>query len=175
MRDEIKRVHEIMIPLDKYPYIYDWESLRQATHEIEKFQIEIRGRKSLPRMVLVFNRKSELVGVVRRRDILRGLEPAFLVSKRLSVKQSLFDIEMDFNLSEMTYDHLIEGIRENAVRPVSEIMLPVNVTIEHDDHIIKAIYEMVQCGRSMLPVLKQNRVVGVIRSVDLFEEISQFI
>ena len=67
-----------MIPLEHYPHIPYWFTLRQAMAEMESSQLEFEGRKSLPRGLLVFDERYQLLGMVRRRDILWGLEPDFL-------------------------------------------------------------------------------------------------
>jgi predicted transcriptional regulator len=170
---EKKRVRDIMIPLKDYPHIYENQTLRQATREIRSSQIDVGERKSLPRMVLVFNRNDELVGGVRRRDILRGLEPTFGVSRALSKQKSLVGIEMDPNLLEMAYDRFANGIVQRGEIPVHDIMLPLDMRIDIDDHIVKAIYEMVESDLSMLPVMDKGRVAGVVRSVDVFQEIAK--
>ena len=53
-----------------------------------------------------------------------------------------------------------------------EDMLPITATINHDDHIMKAVCEMVDQDTSLLPVLKGRNVVGVVRSVDVLSEIA---
>ena len=172
---ETKRIDEIMIPMGDYPHVHSGQTLKDAMREMEIYQIEFKGKKTLPRVILVLDEENQLVGVARRRDILRGLEPEFLVSKPLSVRKSLFDVKMDPNLSEMSYDKLFRGILERSNRPISEAMLPVNITIDHDDHLIKAIYEMVDGNVSLLPVLREGRVVGVVRSVDVFRELARLV
>jgi CBS domain-containing protein len=167
-----KRAADIMIPLDKYPHVPYWFTLRQAIAEFEKSEFDIHGRKSLPRVVLVFNEAYELLGMARRRDILRGLEPEFLLGKPLDARKEMFDVKVDPNLSELSYEKLLEGIRKRAERPVSEVMLPIQATVDADDHLIKVIYEMVDNNVSQLPVLQEGRVVGVVRSVDAFHEIA---
>lgn len=172
---ETKRISEVMIPLQDYPHVHSGQSLKEAIDEMENCQIEILGKKSLPRVILVFDMDNQLAGVARRRDIMRGLEPEFLVSKPLSIRKSLFDVQLDPNLSEMSYDRLLKGILERSKRPISDVMLPVNATINYDDHVVKAIYEMVDNNLSLLPVLKGNRVVGVVRSADVFRELAQLV
>ncbi len=80
-----------MIPLDEYPHIPYWFTIRQAMAEMEKTEVGIEDRKSLPRQVLVFNESYELLGMVRRRDILRGLEPEFLADIVLPKRKKLLD------------------------------------------------------------------------------------
>ncbi len=172
---EMKRAGDIMIPLDEYPHLPYWFTLRQATAEMEKSEVEIDGRKSLPRVVLIFDEKYQLMGMARRRDIMRGLEPEFLVSRPIESRKTLFDVKVDPNLSELSYDKLLQGMRRQAERPISDVMRPIAATVDHEDHMIKVIYEMVDRGLSLLPVLREGKVVGVVRSVDVFHEISEIL
>ena len=158
------RAGDIMIPLEAYPHMQDSYTLRHAIEIIEKSQLERHGRKSLPRVLLVFNEKSELLGTVRRRDILRGLEPEFLLQEPISYRRKLFDVKIDPDLSELSFDKVISGVRERANRPVSEVMLPILATVDYQDHIIKVIYEMNMHNVSILPVLKDSRVVCFFRT-----------
>jgi predicted transcriptional regulator len=149
--------------------------LRQAAAEMETSIIEVEERKSLPRVVLVFNEKYELMGMIRRRDILRGLEPSFLADKPLDYRKKLFDVHTDPDLSEFSYEEIMEGVQQRAERTVSEIMIPIEQTVQFDDHIFKVIYEMNAHNLAMLPVLRDSKVVGVVRSVDVFHEVAQLL
>ena len=71
-----KHAKDIMIPLNKYPHIPHTLTLREAVAEMELSVVEVGGLKSLPRALLVFDDDQQLLGVVRRRDILRGLDPS---------------------------------------------------------------------------------------------------
>ncbi len=168
-----KKAGDIMIPIEFYPHIPYWFTLKQAIIEMEKAQIEVHGRKSLPRVILIFNEKDTLVGSVRRRDILRGLEPSFLLKEPLEYRKMLFSEENDLTHHEFSYEKLIMEARVRADSPVKDIMIPIKTAINYNDHIIKLMYEMVETNTSFLPVLKEGRVVGVVRSVDIFHEIAQ--
>ena len=172
---EMKRAGDIMIPLDEYPHLPYWFTLRQATVELEKSEVEIHGRKSLPRAVLIFDEKYQLMGMARRRDIMRGLEPEFLMSRPIESRKTLFDVKVDPNLSELSYDKLLQGMRRQAERPIGDVMRPIVATVDVEDHLVKIIYEMVDRGLSILPVLKDGKVVGVVRSVDAFHEIAEIL
>lgn len=172
---EAKRAGDIMIPLDRYPHIPHWYTLRQAIAELRASQIEVQGSVSLPRAVLVFNKTYELLGIVRRRDILRGLAPSFLVGGPQDYERRLFDVQVDPNLSDFSSDKMIRGIRAQAERPVSEVMVPIVATVRSDDHLMKIVHEMVKHDLSLIPVVKDGRVVGVVRSVDLLNEISDIV
>jgi CBS-domain-containing membrane protein len=171
--NSLKRVRDVMIPLGRYPSLRDTATLRDAVHLMETAELEVQGRRSLPRVLLVFDEIQVLVGYVRRRDLMLGLEPRFLVVQPLAYRKKLFDVAVDPNLSELPYDRVIQGIREQAARPVSDVMHPIEDIVQADDHIMKAIYEMVSQDLTLIPVVDGKQLVGVVRSVELFHEIAQ--
>jgi CBS-domain-containing membrane protein len=166
---------DIMIPLDKYPHIPYWFTLRQAIAEMENFQLDVDGRRSLPRFVLVFDETYQLLGIVRRRDIMRGLEPRFLVSSKQKSGSTTFGVRADPHLTELSSGAIIEAMREQAERPVSEIMNAIAATVQHDDQLPKIVYECVENDISLLPVLQDEQVVGVVRTVDVLHELGKII
>ena len=62
------RAGDFMIPLDKYPHIPYWFTMRQTIAELENSELDINGRKSLPRVVLVFDEKYQLMAKPRFGD-----------------------------------------------------------------------------------------------------------
>lgn len=171
--DELKRVRDVMIPLARYPSIRDTATLRDAVALMATAELDVRGRRSLPRVLLVFDEIQVLVGYVRRRDLMMGLEPRFLVVQPLAYRKKLFDVAVDPNLSELPYDRVVQGIRDQAGRPVSDVMQPIETVVQADDHIMKAIYEMVSQDLTLIPVVDGRQLVGVVRSVELFHEMAQ--
>jgi predicted transcriptional regulator len=95
-----------------------------------------------------------------------------LSSKPMEYRKKLFDVRVDPNLAELSYDKVLDGLHKRADRPVSDVMLPIVATVDYNDHIMKVIYEMVDNNLSLLPVLKGGRVVGVVRSVDVLHEVA---
>ena len=70
---ETRKTGEVMVPIEKYPHIPYWFTIRQAMAELAHCDIDAGDRRSQPRYVLVFDEKYRLMGTVRRRDLLRGL------------------------------------------------------------------------------------------------------
>jgi CBS domain-containing protein len=171
----VKRIRDFMIPLAEYPSVRDSATLREVIDVTLHAELEVGRKRSLPRVILVFDGIDVLVGYVRRRDIMRGLEPSFLVSQPLEYRQKLFDVSVDPNLSEVMYDRVVQGIQSQAGRLVSEVMRPFEATIEADDHLMKAIYEMVSLNVSLIPVLHEGQLVGVVRSADVFRELAELL
>lgn len=170
-----KRAGELMIPLEKYPHIPFWFTLRQAIAVMVKSELDIDGKKSLPRALLVFDEHYHLLGCIRRRDILRGLEPKFLRTMSRPHRKSLFDVEIDPNLVDLSAGKISSAMSEQAEQSVSEVMTQIEATVSVDDHLAKVIYKMINKDLNLLPVTQNDKVVGVIRSVDVFEEIAQIL
>jgi CBS domain-containing protein len=170
-----KTVQDIMVPVEQYPCIPDTLTIGDAIIEMT-VQILKRKQLSLARVALVFDEEfQDLRGMLRRRDIMRGLEPRFLISGSLGYTRKLFNVPIDPNLSELSHEQLFTGLRKRAKRLVRQYMVPIKATVNYDDHIMKAVCEMVDHDASVLPVLKEGTVIGVVRSVDVLSEIALII
>ncbi len=171
--NERKKASDLMIPLDSYPHVPYWFTLRQVTAIMEKAQSSDRpGRPVGARFVLVFDEAYSLLGIVRRRDLLRGLGVDAIESG--GTAQTAVG---SLSLSEQgaSWDGVIGQIRKQAERPISEVMRPIHATVDLEDELLKVISTMVEQNVSMLPVLREGVVVGVIRSAEVFQQIASLI
>jgi CBS domain-containing protein len=166
---------DIMIHLDRYPHVPHWFSLRQAIIEMEKTQFEVGGRKSLPRVVLVFDEEYRLMGMVRRRDILRGLGPDAMQESRERAGEKDPGLSRDLRSPRAAGQTKIEEIRRRAERPVSEVMIPIRVTLGSDVPLMEIANFMVINDVSVVPIVKGGKVVGMVRSTDVLHRIGQAI
>jgi len=161
-----KKVKDLMIPLEDYPHIPYWFTLRQAMAIVREAAIKFEGAFE-PRAVLVFDEKYQLMGMLTLRDIIKGLEPRFLQETGL--------IKMDPSLTVLVGDLFGPGLKEASQKPVSEVMSTIKVTIQGSDPIAKALFLMIKENVGMMPVIQNNKVVGMIRLSDLFKEISEMV
>ena len=161
-----KKVKDLMIPLEDYPHIPYWFTLRQAMAIVREAAIKFEGAFE-PRAVLVFDERYQLMGMLTLRDIIKGLEPRFLQETGL--------IKMDPSLTVLVGDLFGPGLKEASQKPVSEVMSPIKVTIQGSDPIAKALFLMIKENVGMMPVIQDNKVVGMIRLSDLFKEISEMV
>ncbi|MFZ5453886.1 MAG: HPP family protein [Thermodesulfobacteriota bacterium] len=161
-----KRVKDLMIPLEDYPHIPYWFTLRQAMAIVREAAIKFEGSFE-PRAVLVFDEKYQLMGILTLRDIIRGLEPRFLQETSL--------VKGDPNLAVLMGDLFGPGLKEASQKPVSEVMSPIKVTVQGSDLVAKAIFLMVKENVGMMPVIQDHKVAGMVRLSDLFKEISELV
>ncbi len=60
-------------------------------------------------------------------------------------------------------------------KPVSEVMLPIKVTVDANDSIAKAAFVMLQVGFNLIPVMDGEKVAGVLRMSDVFNELTKIV
>ena len=161
-----KRVKELMIPLEDYPHIPYWFTLRQAMAIVREAAIKFEGSFE-PRAVLVFDEKYQLMGMLTLRDIIKGLEPRFMHETAL--------VKGDPNLTVLMGDLFGPGMREASQKPVSEVMSPIKVSVQGSDPIAKALFLMIKEGVGVMPVIQDSKVAGMVRLSDLFKEISDMV
>jgi CBS domain-containing protein len=161
-----KTAKDLMIPLEDYPHIPYWFTLRQAMAIIREAAIKFEGRFE-PRAVLVFDEKYQLMGILTLRDIMTGLEPKFLQETML--------IKMDPSLTVLMGDFCGPKMKEQSQRPVSEVMSPIKVTVNAEDPITKPLYLMIKENAGLIPVMQGGKVAGMLRLSDLFGEISKMV
>ena len=163
---EPKKVKDLMIPLEDYPHIPYWFTLRQAMAIVREASIKFETTFE-PRAVLVFDEKYQLMGMLTLRDIIKGLEPRFLHETAL--------VKADPSLAVLLGDLFGPGLKEASQKPVSEVMSPIRVTVQGSDPISKAIFLMIKENVGMMPVIQDSKVAGMIRLSDLFKEISDMV
>ncbi|MBM4289724.1 MAG: response regulator, partial [Deltaproteobacteria bacterium] len=129
-----KKVKDLMIPLEDYPHIPYWFTLRQAMAIVREAAIKFEGSFE-PRAVLVFDEKYQLMGMLTLRDVIRGLEPKFAQDRGI--------IKADPNLAVLMGDMFGADMKEQSQKPVSDVMSPIKVTVNGDDPITKALFLMI--------------------------------
>jgi len=168
-----RRAKDIMIPLEKYPHVPHTTTIRQAVDVMEHAEIDFKGKQSLPRALIVFDQDYHPLGIVRRRDILGGLEPKFLRGVPHTQRKLMFEVEIDLDLVDMGGGRIARSVREQSKACVTDVMKRIRTTVNHDDIIAKIIYKMVHKDLNLIPVVEDERVIGVVRSVDVFHEIAR--
>lgn len=167
-----KKVRDIMVDISDFPHIPYWFTIKQLIQVIKTTLP--KGEKSFhPIGILVFDEHYNLLGSLTIKDILKGLEPKFM--KTPTEKAQIY-AEEETELS-LIWDTLFDKeSRDLAEHPVSEFMTPAEFFVEPDDPITKAAYKMIHHDLIFMPVLEgKKKLVGVVRMVDVFDELSNVI
>lgn len=164
-----KKVKDIMVGIFEYPHIPYWFSIEQVIR-IVKISFLSNKKYPYPLVIMVFDEKYNLLGVVSLKEILKGVEP-----KLLSPVTHITGGD-EAGLSDFLDTLFKSESRELAKKPIKEIMVPAKFFIEPDDPIIKAAYLMIHHDLVLLPVLDENKkFVGLVRMIEIFDELSNVI
>lgn len=149
-----KKIKDLVIPLSDYPHMPYWGTLREAI-----VQLNVAYETGY-HAILVFDEAYKLVGMLFQKDILKGLEPKFAQHYEDGVP--------------IFWDDLLKaGSEKQLARPVREFMSGVKATIDVEDSILKASHIMLQEDTHLLPVMEGQKLIGVLRMSDLFQNITK--
>jgi CBS domain-containing protein len=160
-------IRDIYHPLAEYPHIRDTAILQEA------FAV-LHGAYSTGkrfRHLLVLDAQDHLVGVLDIHDLLHGLFPDYL---RAGEHQHFEGAQPEFPaLTLIWQETCATQCKEAAQNPIKGFMAPVPPSVKLGDPITLAAYLMVIHNSSVLPVVDDGRVAGVVRVIDVFNEASK--
>ena len=153
-----KRVQDIMVPVEDYATVFLENTLRDAIFVLKStFYSVCTDGSQAHRSVLVFDNRRRLVGTLSFRDVIGS-----------------------FKVPEDSPKHWEGLLRKlclfHAGMRVKEIMKPVGKTkVQAHDSIISAIYLLINEDLELVPVEENGIIVGMIRSVEIFKEVSEIV
>ena len=162
-----RKAQELMIEVFSYPHIPYWFTIRQAVGIIQNTLLG-KDKCVQPMAVLVFDEKYNFMGTLAMKDVLRGLEPRFLEPSTKA--QGMPDSEE--NLTLLWGNLLPAEIKGRAERQVRELMRPVKHVLGPDDDVSKIAYHLVHDDLPLLPVIKDGKIIGLVRMVEVFQEVA---
>jgi len=150
---DTKKVKDLVIPLSEYPHMPYWGTLREAIAQLNV------AFETGHHAILVFDEAYKLVGMLLEKDILRGLEPRFAEHFKEGVP--------------ILWDQLLKsGVEKQLDRPIKEFMSDAKATVDVEDKILKASHLMVHERLYLLPVMEEDRLIGVVRMGDILHAIT---
>lgn len=139
-------VRDLMIKRNEWPQLRAATSIRDAVRILRILSEEkkiIHGH-STP---LVLDDDYNLLGLIRLTDLLR------------SIRHLCDDPDKACNLDE-------------AKGPVSDLVIPFAGRLSPDDGILDALDTMMDQGVSLLPVMEDGKLVGLIKLSDIFDKVA---
>lgn len=166
-------VRDLYVKIEEYPNISLYAPLGyaiQMMHQVLKQQTRFRT-------ILVLDDDDHLKGYLSLRDLIRAVGPDYLHKKRPAVKGNqpfAFDgLRQDVRaLAVIWQEGFTLKLHDELQKPVSECMTLMEDRVTLGDSISKCLYLMLFHDVLILPVVEDDRVVGVIRLVDLFDRIA---
>lgn len=167
------KVRDLMVKITEYPHIPYWLSVRDAISMVSSAYDQKTGLGE-QRVVLVFDEKYQLQGLLTLKNLLTGIEPRFLRKDEKSRFQGLSGGDYT-GLSALVEATFSEKCKQEAEKPVSEVMTPIRVTVNVDDPVAKAAFVMLQGNVGLAPVMDGKKIAGVVRMSDIFNELTKIV
>lgn len=173
---KMKPCGEVMIPLERFPQLPYWFTLRQAMAELDRAVEDKTKLRCGCGVVLVFSAQNQLLGILRQEDILRGLKPDILAENAQRHAEKLFDVKVDPNLYKFCNgERALNLLREQIERPIGDFARPIDVMLNCDDDLLPTIGLMIDRDLDFIPVLRDNRIAGILSTLDVLQEVTKLL
>ncbi|RZB38531.1 MAG: hypothetical protein SRB2_00279 [Desulfobacteraceae bacterium Eth-SRB2] len=172
-----KLVKELMVSLAEYATVSEDATLFDTVIALEKAQEKFDKSRYRHRAVLIYDKDDNIVGKVSQLDVMRALEPKY---EAMGIPGSLsrFGLTKRFQetmLEELRFwDKPMDDICRKAARiKVKEFMYTPGEGeyINEGQTLDRAINQLVMGHHQSLLVMKDDKIVGILRKTDLFTEI----
>ncbi len=170
---------DVMLRPDRYPNCRIGCTIRDAIVAISASAVKLEdGHIMVPRYVLVLDDDDRLVGVVSRRELLKGLVPHLLEDRETEAHIKEF---VPF-AGKMAGEPVIrwtslfsKAALHAAQQPVHLVMVPIKGTVQVHDSLSTVLSTMLHHGIDLVPVMDGSKVAGVVLMTNIFDFVAQFV
>ncbi len=168
-------VKDIMVPLSEYATVSEEATLYEAVTALKKSQADFDPAKYRHRAILIYDKKKNIVGKVNFQAILKALEPKY--DEMLSDKSAThLGFTRKYQKAILESFKLLQDPLDQLCRKAAEIKVKTFMVTPKDSEIIEpeaslgeAIHHFVLGHHQSLLVVRDNKVVGVLRLADTVE------
>lgn len=166
-----KKVKDIMISIYDYPTVSGEATLKDAIRVLLN-SYNYQGKPRTGRSCVLVVNNFDLVGKFGIPELLAAIEPQYLRDSVKSVNgYSLWAADI-----AIFWDGLLtERCQEIAHDNVRNFMQPIKNHVDINDTLLKAAYSIAKSKTETVAVKDKRRLVGMIRSVDIFREIARLV
>jgi CBS domain-containing protein len=166
-----KKIRDIMIPVGNRIAISADASFKDAVSLMKKSFCPEEGKPCTGYSTLMVYDNNILVGLLTLDDLLKAIEPQYLTGKTYRG----WSIDTAWSIPVFWEGLFSDRTYEAIDKKVRDIMNPADFRLDADDTLIKAVYGMGKQKIYILPVMEEGRVIGMVRSIELFREICEFV
>lgn len=172
------KARDVMLPPASYPHCDRSCTIRDAIVALSASAVKLGdGHITLPRYVLVLDGDG-LLGIVSRRELLRGLIPQLRTAERSAAeirKLVPFGGRVATDLLIRWTSLFSPAALEAATQPVTSIMAPIRGAVQVDDSLSTVISTMLRHDVDLVPVLEGPRVAGLVLMTNIFDIVAQYV
>ncbi|MBI9085789.1 MAG: response regulator [Desulfobacterales bacterium] len=172
-RPEEKSVADIMISVEDYTTIRPEQTIGEAIAQLKRsFQGLVASNRIMEtghRSILVFDHQNNLVGILSILDLIEALRPAYLSAPKPSMADSM-------QYSTLFWSGLFTSQAKTLTsKKVEDVMSETPVTIAAGANLMEVADLMVSQRVRRVGVVRDGKVIGVVREQELFFEIAGII
>ncbi|MBI5846143.1 MAG: CBS domain-containing protein [Deltaproteobacteria bacterium] len=175
---EATKVRELMIPAEKYPSVDGGASLQEVLGILKQAKDEASDRQMPFRAVFVKDKKGKIIGKLGYLDVLRALEPKYAEMGDLG-KVAGYGLSAAFVGSMLDKYELWQRPLTDICRKAAGIHAKDLVPSPTQEEVIdaeaslnRAVHQFVVGRHQSLLVVSKKEIIGIIRSYDVFLEVS---
>ena len=170
---------DVMLPPERYPHCRLSCTIREAIVAVSASAVKLQdGYIMLPRYVLVLDDDDRLVGVVSRRELLKGLIPHLQDDRETEahIKELIpYGGSMPSELTIRWTSLFSRAAIEASMTPIQSVMVPIKGAVQVDDSLSTVISTMLFHRVDLVAVLDGEKVAGVVLMTNIFDIVAQFI
>ena len=170
---EEKRAGDIMIPIEDYTTIDPDSTVKEGIKRLqESFKSAVSTSRIMEtghRSIVVFDRDGKMVGILSIRDLIAGVLPEYLSAPKPSMADSIV-------YSPMFWSGLFTSqVKVLSKKKIREVMSDAPPTVSEDTNLMELAYLMHKEGHRRVAVVRESKVVGVVREQELFFDMNKII
>lgn len=177
---KIRRVKDIMVPLNEYTTLTEDASLHDAVLALYNAQKALKKNEYQHKAILVYDHDKKFIkGKISQLDILRALEPKY---RQIGDEDPLANIGLSrFGLSPAFLQSMISQYKlwdeplESLIAKASSLKVKdfmyshtKGEYVDEDASLADAIHQLILGRHQSLLVVKEDEVTGILRLVDIF-------
>ena len=182
-----KRVKDILIPIEEYEAVSIDSQLCDALAILKRNyeQIKKSRKGELHSTIFIRDHEGKIVGKISMYDLVKGLVPesvkgpemsrayySVLSSRVLEVSREVSEVQARF---KWLHSSFFELIKQEARKPVKDVMSDVYPLLTEEDTINHAIYIMFKENVRLPMVVRDGEIVGVVTLKAIFDEMIELL
>ena len=171
-----RQIKELMVPISDYATIHENATMEEAIQAIESEKRQYKEGPYRHQSIVVIDDNQHVVGRLSQVDIMRALEPRYCeldagdqrwIGRSVLSKKVLATLRESFELWEQPLEELCKLISNEKVKDYMQTPTEGEFVSETDTFNI-ACHRVVMGRHHSLLVTQGKKIVGILRSTDLF-------
>lgn len=174
-----KKVRDLMIPVNDYATVGQDASLLEAVKALRKSQEKVPPNLHPFRAMLVTDDEGKIIGKIGHLAFLKALEPKYKSSgdmeklRRANIDSEFVDQMMaHFDLWDMDLFDICARAKSIMIK---DVMKDIDECVDAEATLSHAMHKIIMFQTLSLLVCDKDRIVGIIRLSDIYNELESFI